>query len=88
MRIWLLRYSLFLYQRLGARLAHSLHPARHNEHRLPAVLSVEELRSLLARVKTFYNHVYLSTVYSCGLRLHDNAASRISFISQVSSSHY
>jgi site-specific recombinase XerD len=42
-----------------------------NEHRLPAVLSVEEVRTLLTHVKTFHNHVYLSTVYSCGLRLHE-----------------
>jgi site-specific recombinase XerD len=42
-----------------------------NEHRLPAVLSVEEVRNILAHVKTFHNHVYLSTVYACGLRLHE-----------------
>jgi len=42
-----------------------------NEHHLPAVLSVEEVRSILAHVKTFHNHVYLSTVYACGLRLHE-----------------
>ena len=41
------------------------------EHRLPAVLSEEEVRSILAQVKTFHNYVYLSTVYSCGLRLHE-----------------
>ena len=40
-----------------------------NEHRLPAVLSVDEVRSLLAQVKTSPHHVFLSTVYSCGLRL-------------------
>ena len=42
-----------------------------NEHRLPAVLSVEEVRSILPHVKTFHNHVYLCTVYACGLRLHE-----------------
>ncbi len=40
-----------------------------NEHRLPAVLSVEEVRNLLAHLKTSPHHVFLSTVYSCGLRL-------------------
>ena len=40
-----------------------------NEHRLPAVLSVDEVRNLLAQVKTSPHHVFLSTVYSCGLRL-------------------
>jgi site-specific recombinase XerD len=41
------------------------------EHRLPAVLSEEEVRAILSHVKTFHNYVYLSTVYSCGLRLHE-----------------
>lgn len=41
------------------------------EHRLPAVLSEEEVRAILNQVKTFHNYVYLSTVYSCGLRLHE-----------------
>jgi site-specific recombinase XerD len=51
-----------------------------NEHRLPAVLSAEEVRSILAHVKTFHNHVYLSTVYSCGLRLHEGLHLEISDI--------
>jgi len=41
------------------------------QQRLPAVLSVEEVRSILNCVKTFQNYAYLSTVYSCGLRLHE-----------------
>jgi integrase/recombinase XerD len=51
-----------------------------NEHRLPAVLSVEEVRSILAHVKTFHNHVYLSTVYSCGLRLDEGLHLEVSDI--------
>ena len=51
-----------------------------NEHRLPAVLSVQELRSILTHVKTFHNHVYLSTVYSCGLRLHEGLHLEVSDI--------
>ena len=51
-----------------------------NEHRLPAVLSVEEVRSILAHVKTFHNHVYLSTVYSCGLRLDEGRHLEVSDI--------
>src|SRR5215510_14477643 len=39
-------------------------------HRLPAVLSVEEVRRLLASTTPFHNHVYFTTVYSLGLRLH------------------
>jgi len=60
----------FFYVHVLARDWHILSILRaQNEHRLPAVLSVEEVRSLLARIKTFHNYAYLSTVYSCGLRL-------------------
>lgn len=41
------------------------------ERRLPAVLSKEEVRQLLACVNTPHNHAYLTAVYSCGLRLHE-----------------
>jgi len=40
-------------------------------HRLPAVLSVEEVRRLLAAATPFHNQVYCTTVYSLGLRLHE-----------------
>jgi len=42
-----------------------------NERRLPAVLSREEVRSILACVKTPQNHAFLTTAYSCGLRLQE-----------------
>jgi site-specific recombinase XerD len=42
-----------------------------NESRLPAVLSREEVRSLLACVHTAHNRAFLSTVYACGLRLQE-----------------
>ena len=62
----------FFYVKVLERNWHILSILRaQNEHRLPAVLSVEEVRNILAHVKTFHNHVYLSTVYSCGLRLHE-----------------
>jgi len=62
----------FFYVNVLARGWHILSILRaQTEHRLPAVLSVDEVRSILAHVKTFHNHVYLSTVYSCGLRLHE-----------------
>jgi integrase/recombinase XerD len=51
-----------------------------NERRLPAVLSVEEVRSLFAHIKTFHNYAYLSTVYSCGLRLHEGLHLEVSDI--------
>ncbi len=42
-----------------------------SESRLPAVLSREEVRSVLACVHTSHNHAFLSTVYACGLRLQE-----------------
>jgi integrase/recombinase XerD len=42
-----------------------------NERRLPAVLSVEEVRRILSCVKTPQNHAFSSTAYSCGLRLQE-----------------
>src|SRR5512145_268565 len=40
-------------------------------HRLPAVLSVEEVKRLLASTTLLHNRVYCTTVYSLGLRLHE-----------------
>jgi integrase/recombinase XerD len=51
-----------------------------NEHRLPAVLSREEIHRFFACVKTFHNLVYHSTVYSCGLRLHEGLHLEVSDI--------
>jgi site-specific recombinase XerD len=71
----------FFYVNVLVRDWHILSILRaQNEHRLPAVLSVDELRSILARVKTFHNHVYLSTVYSCGLRLDEGRHLEVSDI--------
>lgn len=41
------------------------------EHRLPTVLSVEEVRDILAKVTSPHNYAFLSTVYTCGLRLQE-----------------
>lgn len=41
------------------------------EQRLPTVLSTKEVRSILNTVKTPQNKAYLTTVYSCGLRLQE-----------------
>jgi len=41
------------------------------ESRLPAILSREEVRSILSCVHTAHNHAFLSTVYACGLRLQE-----------------
>ena len=40
-----------------------------SESRLPAVLSREEVRKVLACVRTPHNYAFLATVYACGLRL-------------------
>jgi site-specific recombinase XerD len=39
------------------------------EHKLPVVLSVEEVRRLLGSVRVGHYRVCLSTIYGCGLRL-------------------
>ena len=41
------------------------------EHKLPVVLSVEEVRRALAAVKRAPYRVCLSTLYACGLRLQE-----------------
>ena len=42
-----------------------------SEKRLPCVLSQPEVHSILKNVRTFHNYTYLTTVYSCGLRLQE-----------------
>jgi len=42
-----------------------------SERRLPAVLSVPEVRTLLGCVRTRHNRAFLATVYACGLRLQE-----------------
>ena len=50
------------------------------EQRLPTVLSVKTVRSILDTVNTAQNKAYLTTVYSCGLRLHEALNLQISDI--------
>src|SRR5438093_10788776 len=50
------------------------------EHRLPAVLSVEEVRRLLAAATPVHNQVYFTTVSSLGLRLHEALSLQVSDI--------
>ena len=44
--------------------------AKREQH-LPTVLSTNEVNSILSTVKTPQNKAYLTTVYSCGLRLNE-----------------
>src|SRR4030095_4598539 len=61
----------FFYQHVLKRDWHTLSLLRaQTTHRLPAVLSVEEVRRLLASATPLHNHVYFTTVYTLGLRLH------------------
>lgn len=62
----------FFYEHVLHRDWHILRILRaQTEHRLPAVLSQEEVRSILSCVTTRHNYIFLSTVYSCGLRLQE-----------------
>jgi integrase/recombinase XerD len=62
----------FFYQHVLKRDWHTLSLIRaQTEHRLPAVLSLEEVRRLLKMATPLHNQVYFTTVYSLGLRLHE-----------------
>jgi site-specific recombinase XerD len=50
------------------------------EKRLPAILSIDEVRNALTRVNMFHNYAFLSTVYSCGFRLQEALHLQISDI--------
>ncbi len=50
------------------------------EQRLPTVLSVKTVRSILDTVNTPQNEAYLTTVYSCGLRLNEGLNLQVSDI--------
>ena len=50
------------------------------ERRLPSVLSREEINGILSKVATFHNLVFLSTIYSCGLRLQEGLFLQVSDI--------
>jgi integrase/recombinase XerD len=61
----------FFYQHVLQRDWHTLSLMRaQTSHRLPAVLSVEEVRRLLLVATPLHNQVYFTTLYSLGLRLH------------------
>jgi integrase/recombinase XerD len=65
----------FFYQHVLQRDWHTLTLMRApTAHRLPAVLSVEEVRRLLTSATPFHNQVYFTTVYSLGLRLQEALA--------------
>jgi len=62
----------FFYQHVLQRDWHTLSLMRaQTAHRLPAVLSVEEIKRLLTSATPLHNQVYFTTVSSLGLRLHE-----------------
>jgi len=69
------------YQHVLQRDWHTLTLMRApTAHRLPAGLSVEEVRRLLTSATPFHNQVYCTTVYSLGLRLQEALALQVSDI--------
>jgi site-specific recombinase XerD len=71
----------FFYQHVLQRDWHTLSLLRApTTHRLPAVLSVEEVRRLLASATPMHNQVSFTTVYSLGLRLHEALSLQVSDI--------
>jgi integrase/recombinase XerD len=62
----------FFYQHVLQRAWHTLSLLRaQTAQRLPAVLSVQEVRRLLKAATPLHNQVSFTTVYSLGLRLHE-----------------
>ena len=71
----------FFYQHVLKRAWHTLALIRaQTAHHLPAVLSIEEVRRLLASATPLHNQVYFTTVYSLGLRLQEALSLQVSDI--------
>jgi site-specific recombinase XerD len=71
----------FFSQHILKRDWHTLSLIRaQTEHRLPAILSVEEVQRLLKSATPWHNQVYFTTVYSLGLRLHEALSLQVSDI--------
>jgi integrase/recombinase XerD len=71
----------FFSQHVLRRDWHTLARIRpQTAHRLPAVLSVEEVRQLLTSATPLHNQVSFTTVYSLGLRRHEALSLQVSDI--------
>lgn len=71
----------FFFQNVLKREWHLLKIAQaKRERRLPSVLSREEVKRVLGKVDTFHNYAYLTTVYTCGLRLQEGLYLEVSDI--------
>jgi site-specific recombinase XerD len=71
----------FFYEHVVQREWHIFQILKaQKEKRLPCILSREEVYSVLGRVRTFHNRAFLTTVYSCGLRLQEGLHLEVSDI--------
>jgi integrase/recombinase XerD len=71
----------FFYERTMQRQWTTLALVRpQREKKLPVVLSVDEVRQILARVRRWRYRVCLSTIYACGLRLQEGLHLQINHI--------
>jgi site-specific recombinase XerD len=71
----------FFYERTMQRQWATLALVRPpREKKLPVVLSVEEVRQILGRVRRWRYRVCLSTIYACGLRLQEGLHLQIGHI--------
>jgi len=71
----------FFYQHVLKRDWHTFALIRaQTAHHLPAVLSIEEVRRLLASATPLHNQGYFTTVYSLGLRLQEALSLQVSDI--------
>jgi len=71
----------FFFINVLQRQWHTLKLAKaKREKRLPAILSREEVKSILSQVNTPHNYAYLQTIYSCGLRLQEGLYLEVSDI--------
>lgn len=71
----------FLYEKVLQKQWHIFDVLKApKERKLPCVLSREEVYRVLGKVKTFHNFVYLTTVYTCGLRLQEGLHLQVSDI--------
>jgi site-specific recombinase XerD len=62
----------FFYTRtLGRDWTNLAFVRAQREKKLPVILSVEEVRSVLAEIRLFRYRAVLTTIYSCGLRLQE-----------------
>lgn len=76
----LLRFEILFYHVLQIQWPVFKYLKAQKENRLPCVLNRDEVIEVLSHVHTFHNYVFLTTVYTCGLRLQEALYLQISDI--------